>query len=141
MACLAIPDSGGAISSHNGRADSGSYRKWFDKYVAPKYRSIGNHHLTGEECYFLRCSLLHRGSMQTQTWKIIFCEFPQTDGFVHPIFLTQDGIIVIEPKTFCNRMVIAAYDWLEESYNDTNFKKNSINFMTLFSISFPGISK
>lgn len=141
MACLAIPDIGGAIDSDDGEATQKKYEEWFDKYAFPKYRGIGENRLTGKECYFLRCSMLHQGKAQHKALKkysdIIFSEIPQTNSPVNPLFLSKTKILLVEPKTFCNNMVYAAYDWLEVVHNNGLFKKNTDKFMTLFSLSFP----
>ncbi len=143
VASLAIPDIGGAIDSNNGKATSLKYQGWFDKYAAPKYQGIGENHLTGEECWSLRCSMIHQGKAQNKAFKkysdIIFSEIPQIDSRVNPLFLTKSKILLVEPKTFCNNMVYAAYDWLEVVYNNELFKKNTDKFMTLFSLSFPDL--
>ncbi len=142
MACLAIPDIGGAIDSNDGKATQKTYEEWFDKYAAPKYQGIGGNLLTGKECYFLRCSMLHQGKAQHKGLKyseVIFSEIPQTISPVNPLFLTKSKILLIEPKTFCTNMVYAAYDWLEVAHDNALFKKNTDKFMTLFSLSFSGL--
>jgi hypothetical protein len=140
MACLAIPDIGGAIDSDDGKAVQKSYEGWFNKYASPKYRGIGENRLTGKECYFLRCSMLHQGKSHHKALKkysdIIFSEIPQTNSPVNPVFLSEINILLVEPKTFCNNIIYAAYDWLEVVHNNELFKKNTDKFMTLFSLSF-----
>lgn len=142
MASLAIPDIGGAIDSNDGQASQSKYEGWFDEYVAPKYKGISRQCLYGKECYFLRCSMLHQGKMQHKALKysdIIIGEVPQTSTPFNPLFLNKSKILFIEPKTFCNNMVFAAYDWLEKVQKCEHFKKNTKNLMALFSLSFPGL--
>ena len=143
MACLAIPDIGGAIDSGDGEASSKTYKRWFDKYAVPKYQGIGGE-LTGKECYFLRCSMLHQGKAKHRGLKysdIIFSEFTQTSSPVNPLYLTKSKVLLVEPKTFCTNMVYAAYDWLEVVHNNVLFKNNTDKFMTLFSVSFPDLQE
>jgi hypothetical protein len=143
MASLAIPDIGGAINSNNGRTNKCEYVKWFNKYASPKYKVLNEQCLNGEECYYLRCSMLHQGTTQneklTKYLDIILCEVPQTLT-PFPLFVTKNKVLLIEPKSFCNNMVFAAYDWLDEVHNEELFKKNTKNLMALFSLSFPGLS-
>ncbi len=85
--------------------------------------------------------MLHQGKAQHKAFKkysdIIFSEIPQTNAPVNPLFLTNTKILLVEPRTFCNNMIYAAYDWLEIVHNNGLFKKNTDKFMTLFSLSFP----
>jgi hypothetical protein len=140
MASLAIPDIGAAAESHDGNTNGKKYIKWFDMYAAPKYHGFHGQNLTGKECYSIRCSMLHQGQMRhdgsSNYSGIIFREIPQAVAPVS-IFITQDKILLIEPKAFCTNMVHAAYDWLEAMHANEYFKANSKNFMTLFSLSFP----
>lgn len=142
MACLTIPDIAGAIDSDTWEATKSQYKDWFDEYAAQKYQSFGEHHLTGEICYFLRCSMLHQGTVQHKEVKkkyadILFCQFPQVQSSVNPLFMTEDEVLLIEPKTFCTNMVYAAYDWLEKVHHNELFQKNTQRFISLFSLSFP----
>ncbi len=144
MACLTIPDIAGAIDTDAGEATKPQYKDWFDEYAAQKYQSFGEHHLTGEICWSLRCSMLHQGKVQHKTLKqkytdVIFCQFPQVQSSVNPLLLTENKILLIEPKTFCTNMVDAAYDWLDKVHVDKLFQKNIQRFISLFSFSFLGL--
>ncbi len=134
MASLAIPDIGGAIDSDNGKSTSKTYATWFEKYVKPRY--TGDLNLTGDECWYLRCSMLHQGKTKHNKIKVIFMNFPQSNAAVNPLSLHNDQGLLVEPQTFCNNMIYAAYNWLEVVHDDDRFKKNLKNFMTLYSLSF-----
>lgn len=138
MACLAIPDIGGAIDSIDGIAKGGRFIKWFDKYVKPRY--AGKLKMTGKECYFLRNSMLHQGITEHDSTKVkvAFTNYPQANSDV-PLFHHTDLGLLVEPQTFCNNVVYAAYDWLEAVHDTELFKKNMNNFMTLYSLTFTGI--
>jgi len=141
MASLVIPDIGGAIDS-NTRIEARiriRYVTWFDKYVKPRY--TGNLNLTGDECFYLRCSMLHQGKTKPDNdkTKVSFMDFPQSNSPVNPFSLQNDLGLLIEPRTFCNNMIYAAYNWLEVVHDDDLFKKNMKNFMTLYSLSFTDV--
>jgi hypothetical protein len=140
MVCLAIPDIGGAIDSKDGQATKNKYVNWFEKYAVSHYKWGSGNGLTGNECYYLRCSMLHQGKSQHQKLKykdIVFSKIPQIDSLVNPMFLEKSSVLLIEPKAFCFKMTNAAYDWLEAVHNKDIFKQNTDKFMTLFSLSFP----
>ena len=61
---LALPDVAAALSSPNGQTNGALYAAWFDRFVAPKYQMGGGPSLRGEDCYSLRCSMLHEGTAQ-----------------------------------------------------------------------------
>jgi hypothetical protein len=62
--CLAFPDVCGALESVDGKATGARYKAWFDKYVSNKYSAgaafASYQTLTGDDCYYFRCSLLHQ---------------------------------------------------------------------------------
>ena len=59
-AALAIPDMCSAMESSDGLATKQRYIAWFDQHVAPRYSGF----VSGEDCYLLRCSMLHQGTTQ-----------------------------------------------------------------------------
>jgi hypothetical protein len=68
LVALALPDMAGYVE--NPSSSSGNrYAAWFDRYVGDRYRSAspwGAHtFLSGDDCYALRCSLLHEGRDET----------------------------------------------------------------------------
>ena len=56
MMCLSIPDICGKLE--NQQISSTRYIYWFDRYMFSKYKTF----LTGNDCYALRCAILHEGS-------------------------------------------------------------------------------
>jgi len=144
MTSLAIPDIAGAINSKNGKANKTKYACWFNEFCKPKFQFSGGFCLNGDDCYYLRCSVLHQGKAEHQKLSafsdIILCRIPQASDTGSPISLIKDDILLIEPKFFCNRMISAAYDWLDEVHGSQNFKNNSKKFLKLFSLKFDGVS-
>lgn len=140
MTSLTIPDIAGAISSKNGLACQKKYADWFDKYCKPKFKYPNIDCLTGDDCYYLRCSLLHQGKAEHQQLDsfsdIILCKIPQATNWPCPVFQTKENILLVEPKTFCNKIISAAFDWLEENHADPYFKKNTDRFLELYSLKF-----
>ncbi len=123
---LAIPDICGAIDSKNGKADSSKYRKWFDEYVAPKYKGF----LTGEDCYAFRCSLLHQGSSQhpkSSYSRILFVEPTATTNVCHNNILYD--ALNIDIRIFCNDIIEGVRKWLQKVENTDSYKQNCNKFM------------
>lgn len=60
LTALTIPDICGALSASNGEATRARYHAWFDAHIGPKYMIGPWQTLTRNDCYFLRCSVLHQ---------------------------------------------------------------------------------
>ena len=109
FASLALPDICGAIDAEDGQATAERYRAWFDKYVAPKYRSSDTQFLTGEDCYFFRCSLLHQGSSQhpRSTYsRVLFVEPTATSNVFH--CNVMNDALNIDVRIFCSDFISSA---------------------------------
>ena len=102
---LAIPDICGAIGSANGKASDTKYKNWVDKYVAHKYFGM----LTGEDCYYFRCSLLHQGSSQNpkSTYKRILFVEPSASTNVFHCNILNDALN-IDVRIFCEDIILGA---------------------------------
>ena len=61
MLSLAMPDICSALEDKNGKTDRHKYKKWFNDYVSKQ-----NSTLSGEDCYQLRCSLVHNASLRNK---------------------------------------------------------------------------
>ena len=69
---LTLPDICGKVESPDARGKGKSYRNWFQKYAAAAFTNIAEclpdggtkevTWLTAEECWKLRCSVLHAGN-------------------------------------------------------------------------------
>ena len=120
--CLTLPDICGAISSSNGEANGNLYKKWFDRYVSPKYD--GN--FTGSSCYAFRCAALHQGRAEHKNLgykKIVFVDPSTAHGSIlHNNVL--DDVLNIDTREFCMDIIQGVRQWITESTGDTNFKKN-----------------
>ena len=123
---LSIPDVCGAIESENGKAKKSRYINWFDKYVSHKYGDI----LTGEDCYYFRCSLLHRGSSQHQKStfsRVLFIEPLLTTNIIHSS-IANDALI-IDVRIFCTDIIEGVLDWLRQNEGTELYERNYDKFM------------
>lgn len=126
FAALAIPDICGALESEDGIATRDKYAAWFDRCVAPRYRGT----LTGQDCWFFRCSLLHQGTSQNprSTYaRILFVEPTATTNVFHNNVI-NDGLN-IDVRIFCADMVAGAEDWLRQHEHTENYRNNYDRFM------------
>jgi hypothetical protein len=123
---LAVPDICGAIDSEDGHATKKKYIEWFNKYVGPKYRQF----LTGEDCYYFRCSLLHQGTLQPDRGKysrLIFIEPSATTNILHCNIINDT--FNIDVRIFCQDVVVGATQWLNEVEGSERFERNLNKFV------------
>ena len=133
-ASLTIPDICGAMESDDGQAIPSRYKAWFNKYVAPKYLACGQETITGEECYFYRCAVLHQGSAQHPRLgfsRILFVEPGTSTNVFHNNVL--DDALNIDVSIFCNDILAGAVAWLEATENTSNYQKNFPRFLQRYS--------
>lgn len=113
---ITLPDICSAIEY--GQTTGPRYCAWFEKYL-PQYQGF----LSGEDCYALRCSLLHEGQANITSQRI-------RQVLEHFIFLTEgahrgliknsdvghgtESFLVLNTQKFCGEMVAAATNWLTD---------------------------
>jgi len=118
---LAIPDICGALTTTNGVATKDKYIEWFNINVGkPK-----QYFLTGEDCYYFRCSMIHQGRMQhvnSSFQRILFVEPRSTINTFHNNIILKS--LNIDLVIFCNDIVESCTKWLETIKNDLNFIRN-----------------
>lgn len=126
LGALVIPDICGAVDSENGQASKEGYVNWFDKYVAPGYQGF----LTGEDCYYFRCSFLHQEVLlgpKSQFARILFVERAAIDSVLHCNLI--EGAIHIDIRVFCQDIIRGVEKWLEERENTELYKVNMAKFI------------
>ena len=137
---LTIPDIAGAVDSVDGRANGQKYAQWFDAHVAPKYYAFGTQYLTGADCYQFRCVMLHQGRAKHTNGRyskpLLLVAKQQNIAYCGAFTLDGGRTLGVDIPLFCNNIVEAAYDWVEKVEHTKRFKKNSAEFMELFTLSF-----
>jgi hypothetical protein len=128
VGALMVPDIGGAIDAHNGRASGARYEAWFDAWAGNAFPAAGafGHQvptLTAKRCYWFRCALLHQGATAHPDADIERILFIEGGGMFH---LNMFGAILnLDVRAFCMSMTAAARNWIDASQGtqpfDTNF--------------------
>jgi hypothetical protein len=133
MACVGIPDICGALD-HEGISKPRFYKYWFEKYAKAKFLMFGKSYMDGDDCYALRCALLHQGKSSSPKHKLQFVNFNKYHLAGSGLLAQKDGGLIIDTKKFCNNMIDAAFEWLDEVHSTPRFKKNSKNFIRVFNV-------
>ena len=125
---LTLPDICARLESDNGKTNGAKFVAWFDQYLADSYRrQVGRNpvphvFLSGNDCYALRCSMLHEGGtdITTQQCREVLDKFHFTVvGGVHCIQV--NSVLHLDVPTFCEDVCNATERWY------SNFKQNHID--------------
>lgn len=132
FAALTLPDICAAMSSSDGRTNGKRYAAWFDEFVADRY-TVGPDRtpsLSGEDCYYYRCSVLHQGSSQNakSTYsRILFVEPGATTNVLHNNVMND--ALNLDVRIFCHDMLDGVERWLEIAEQTPEYKANYGRFM------------
>jgi hypothetical protein len=137
---LALPDICANVCSPN-EGSQRRYVKWYNQHMLPKYTShVGpdrTEHvfLKGEDCYALRCALLHEGThdISEQRAQQVIENF----SFVVPpagwtVHMNQNGnVLQLQVDVFCRDICSSVHQWLAaNSFSNGEFD----SFLTITDI-------
>jgi hypothetical protein len=130
---LVIPDMCSGMDSEDGKTNSAKYIDWVDKYLAGKFTAGADHtpNFSGEDCYGIRCGLLHQGRLEPHKGKysrVLFLEPGKNGGITLHNNVLNDALNIDLP-TFVLTMVETAEKWLKEVEGTDKFKSNHKHFM------------
>lgn len=121
IGALAVPDICGGLESPDGQAKGERYVAWFDSHVAPLHRGM----LTGQDCYYFRCSFLHQGRTKHPRGsfsRILFIKPHPSRPVAH--MNVMDHALNIDVRMFCLEMVAAARNWLTSVQGTEPYETN-----------------
>ena len=127
---LSLPDICGAVDSDNGEAERSKYIRWFEDHVGDRYKSQNQVFLSGEDCYYFRCGILHQGSSQhpkSGYSRILFVE-PSASSNVFHCNILNDALN-IDVRIFCKDIVDGVRAWLGKVEDTTRFDSNMAKFI------------
>jgi hypothetical protein len=126
---LALPDICSALESKDGVATGPKYVTWFDQHVAPKY-TVGNRvFLSGQDCHFLRCSLLHQGSTlhpNSSYDRILLSESVRP---FHGHCNISERALQLHADHFCRDVIDAVEQWLPAAESTPEYQTNYPRFV------------
>jgi hypothetical protein len=124
---LALPDICAALEHQDCTAKGSRYKEWWDRWLGPKYP-----YTTGNDIWSLRCGIVHNGSFgheRSQFDRVVF-QLPNKIGFYmhNSIFKkpggTNSSFLILNPVAFCNDILDAVSQWLDEKQNDPIVQAN-----------------
>lgn len=116
---LTLPDICAALEDPNGVTRGEYYKAWYNKYFAIKYPSI-----TDNDCWSLRCGVVHQGRCghpNMQYDRVVFT-MPGAPAVLHNNFI--NGALNLDIELFCQDMIDTVRDWYNAQQNNPNVKSN-----------------
>jgi len=144
---LTLPDICASLGSENGVSSRTLYAKWFDENVGDRYkRHVGpDRELTiflgGDDCYALRCALLHQGmsDISGQRARRALTDFkfivPPEGCQIH--CNKNDGTLQLQVDMFVDDIVNAVRVW-RDNMREEEIIESRLNNMAEISIILPG---
>ena len=114
VTALTIPEICAALESDGGWGGNQKYKNWYHDYLGDKYPN-----LTPDDCYALRCSVLHQGKLgrpNMQYSRVLFT-IPNRQRNVFHNNICNDALN-LDVSIFCNDVIAAAQAWYEVKRDD-----------------------
>lgn len=150
---LTLPDICCSLEDENRRTSGKKYAEWFQKYVGSKYTSKIGHEkvetifLSGEECFALRCTYLHKGINHIEDERIL----KDYEGGSNKIeFMAEmnsdcvivNGVLLLKLENFCCNIIKGVNQWLSDKKDDFIIRKRISEIPEIYTSSFspiPGV--
>lgn len=138
LSALALPDICGALESEDGRAHPTRYKGWYTANLATVWPM-----LTADECYSLRCGVLHQGRSEIMapggvTKPVAFKLPDPMESTIHGV-VYNDAMLLFEADLFCDEMIEAVRAWHQRMRNDPTVQANLPNLVRLRPHGFPPV--
>jgi len=125
---LSLIDICGAINSRDGESSKNNFIEWFNNYLSNYSENDNATSLYAEECYKLRCRLLHQGVARFDTddfgvklGSVVFMINPRGVS-VHKC--NFNGFYYLDIETFMNDVISGVYKNIQEKKDDPIFNAN-----------------
>jgi hypothetical protein len=115
------------------------YKGWFDANLAHRFEN-----LTSDDCYRLRCGVLHQGNFghpKSRYDRVIFIAPNQSIRMANDALVTiapgvsfgdvSGKVLQIDPAWFCEQFIVGVRQWAANRINDPNVQTNLPNLVRL----------
>ncbi|MEG1313534.1 MAG: hypothetical protein RSD40_04390 [Bacilli bacterium] len=150
---LTLPDICCSLEDEQRRTNVTKYAAWFTKYVGHNYvHALGGSpdetiFLTGEECYALRCTYLHKGFNQIEDEKAVrdYIDSAKRIEFMAEMSsdcLKVNGVLLLKLENFCQYIIQGVNQWLTENTKNSTINRRMLEIPEIFTEGFspsPGV--
>lgn len=144
IGCMTLIDTCSALNSQDGETNKKRFKEWYKKYMN-KYHNLHEAIcFDADECYKLRCRLLHQGQSKIDTdnldrnIKSGVIAFRIPPGTIHRCNLER--VYYIDIEIFMSDLIEAVEEWLEET-SKTDYVESNLRNMIKITTTPPGNSK
>ncbi|MBS3185398.1 hypothetical protein JIQ88_10290 [Pseudomonas sp. PCH44] len=128
---LSLPDICARLESSDDKTNGMKYAAWFDRYLSSVYSAempFGKHvFMSGDDCYVLRCSMLHQGlsdvSHQKKKGVLDKFYFSSTGHHMNQV----ESVLQLNVARFCQDIIGGVNDWYEDFINSHPDKVPKLN--------------
>lgn len=128
MVAIAVPDICGALTEGSGAHNGDRYRRWYERYMDPKYHNF----LPASTCWNLRNCLVHSG-MDSDA-RIPKRKFLFTSGGRWHMNIFKAGeyeVMNFDVSFFCQDMLAAVQKWEAVTSGDPEIEKRKEALMAI----------
>ena len=138
---LTLPDICGKVAFPEDKSKP-RYIKWFDKYVRcrfvssciklPEEKLVEYQWITSEECYALRCAVLHAGDYNAQNVKLSQIHFHahKRNGENYSHIIRNDQYIDVDVIDFCEKLCQTAEEYYNSMDDQSRFNLDEVRIDT-----------
>ena len=122
---LMLPDICAALESSNGKTSPMRYKNWYNKNLAAKYPN-----LTTDDCYSLRCGVVHQGRLghpNMQYERVLFTVPNAQNNVFHNNIV--NNALNLDATIFCRDMIESALQWFYVAQNNSNVQANLLHLV------------
>jgi hypothetical protein len=117
------------------------YRRWFRRWAEPKFsHEVGPDKertvfLSAQDCYLLRCSLLHAGSAELEAasatvQKFIFCD-PKVGAHMNLLNISGKTYLQLMANKFCDELFDSAEEWDKANQGDSTIQGRKSKLLSI----------
>lgn len=128
--CLSLPDICSSMDEKFSQStQKGRYSAWFDRYIPVTFK-IAPTNFTGEDCYYFRCQLLHKGVGHQEYPRGVDVVFVAPPDEQHMISLHMNRIgntQQMRVDLFCHGILEAVCKWANERSPESQEVREGLN--------------
>ncbi|MAS03279.1 MAG: hypothetical protein CL534_01025 [Ahrensia sp.] len=122
---LSIPGMCAALEREDHWSGQREYKDWFERYLAKRFV-----HLTADDCYSLRCGVVHKGTSGVQLkgkpYRRILFSLPDGMGTTISQGLFN-GVLQFDVISFCREIISACEEWYKNNEEQPFVARNAVD--------------
>jgi hypothetical protein len=120
MLAVTLPDICVALESQDARSNTPRYKAWYDAHLSAKFPG-----LTADDCFSLRCGVVHQGRfglLGSQYERVIFTLPDERHNMW--IDCVYNNAYIFSADAFCREVISAVQDWFATKQSDPIVEAN-----------------